>query len=100
MCPALIGEDSPARLAAHLEQRYSMEVKPHLIDRYCVAGSEEECAARVRDYADAGCEHLVFNIGCAAGDELLDQAVRLQEAASQALQHSVAWNAMSGQEVS
>jgi probable F420-dependent oxidoreductase len=77
MCPALVGEGSRGRLAAHLAERYSMEVKPHLIDRYCIAGSEEECAARLRDYADAGCEHLVFNIGCAAGDELLDQAQRL-----------------------
>jgi len=42
-----------------------------------IAGSEEECATRLRDYADAGAEHLVFNIGCAAGDELLDQAQRL-----------------------
>lgn len=77
MCPALVGEGSSGRLAAHLEERYSMEVKPHLVDRYCIAGSEEECAARIRDYAEAGCEHLIFNIGCAAGDELLDQAQRL-----------------------
>jgi probable F420-dependent oxidoreductase len=77
MCPALVGEDSRARLAAHLADRYAMKVEPHLIDRYCIVGSDEECAARLRDYADAGCEHLVFNIGCAAGDELLDQAQRL-----------------------
>jgi alkanesulfonate monooxygenase SsuD/methylene tetrahydromethanopterin reductase-like flavin-dependent oxidoreductase (luciferase family) len=77
MCPALVGEGTRERLAAHLEARYSMEVKPHLVDRYCIAGSEEECAARLRDYADAGCEHLVFNIGCAAGNELLGQAQRL-----------------------
>jgi probable F420-dependent oxidoreductase len=77
MCPALVGEGSRERLAAHLEQRYTMDVKPYLVDRYCIAGSEDECAARLRDYADAGCEHLIFNIGCAAGDELLDQAQRL-----------------------
>jgi len=77
MCPALVGEASRERLAAHLEERYSMEVKPYLIDRYCIAGSEEECAARIRDYASAGAEHVIFNIGCAAGDELLDQAQRL-----------------------
>jgi probable F420-dependent oxidoreductase len=77
MCPALLGDGSRERLATHLEQRYSMEVKPHLIDRYCIAGSEEECAARVRDYAAAGAEHVIFNIGCAAGDEFLDQAQRL-----------------------
>src|SRR5262249_4970531 len=45
MCPALVGEGSRERLATHLEERYSIEVKPHLIDRYCIAGSEEECAA-------------------------------------------------------
>jgi probable F420-dependent oxidoreductase len=77
MCPALVGEGSRDLLARHLEERYSMEVKPYLIDRYCIAGSEEECAARIRDYADAGAEHLIFNVGCAAGDELLGQAQRL-----------------------
>jgi alkanesulfonate monooxygenase SsuD/methylene tetrahydromethanopterin reductase-like flavin-dependent oxidoreductase (luciferase family) len=77
MCPALVGEGSRERLAEHLAQRYGLAVKPHLVDRYCIAGSEEECAARIRDYAEAGVEHLVFNIGCAAGDELLDQAQRL-----------------------
>jgi probable F420-dependent oxidoreductase len=77
MCPALVGAGSRERLAEHLALRYGMAVKPHLVDRYCIAGSEEECAARIRDYAEAGVEHLVFNIGCAAGDELLDQAQRL-----------------------
>ena len=77
MCPALVGEGSRELLAAHLAVRYAMKVEPHLIDRYCIAGSEEECAARLRAYADAGVEHLVFNIGCPAGDELLDQAQRL-----------------------
>jgi probable F420-dependent oxidoreductase len=77
MCPALVGEDCRERLAAHLARRYAMNVEPHLIDRYCIAGSEEDCTARVRAYADAGVDHLVFNIGCAAGDEFLDQAQRL-----------------------
>jgi probable F420-dependent oxidoreductase len=90
MCPALVGDESRERLAEHLAQRYGMAVKPHLVDRYCIAGPEEDCAARIRDYADAGVEHLVFNIGCAAGDELLDQAQRLQATATQALQQIVA----------
>jgi probable F420-dependent oxidoreductase len=77
VCPALVGDDAEARLAAHLEERYGMTVGPHLVDRYCVAGSPEGCAARVRDYADAGAEHVIFNIGCAAGDEFLDQASQL-----------------------
>ena len=77
MCPALLGERSRERLAAHLEQRYAMKVEPHLIDRYCIAGSEKDCAARLRAYAEAGVEHLIFNVGCAAGDEFLAQAQRL-----------------------
>jgi probable F420-dependent oxidoreductase len=77
VCPALVGESAGPRLAAHLEERYGMTVGPHLVDRYCVAGSPEECAARVRQYADAGAEHVIFNIGCAPGDELLDQAAEL-----------------------
>jgi probable F420-dependent oxidoreductase len=90
MCPALVGGQSRERLAVHLAERYAMQVEPHLIDRYCIAGSEEDCAARLRAYADAGVEHLIFNIGCAAGDELLDQAQRLHDAANQALQQIVA----------
>lgn len=82
MCPALVGDGSRERLAAHLADRYAMKVEPHLVDRYCIAGSPDECAARLRAYADAGCEHLVFNIGCAAGDEFLDQARQLQQLAS------------------
>jgi len=77
MCPALLGEGSRERLAAHLERRYAMKVEPHLIDRYCIAGSAEDYAARVQAYAEAGVEHLVFNIGCPSGDEFLDQAQRL-----------------------
>ena len=77
-----------------------MTVEPHLVDRYCVAGSPEECAARVREYADAGAENVIFNIGCAAGDELLDQAAALHAVAWTTLQHSVAWNNSSRLEVS
>ena len=54
-----------------------MTVEPHLVRRYCIAGPPEECSARIRAYADAGAEHFIFNIGCAAGDEFLDQASQL-----------------------
>jgi probable F420-dependent oxidoreductase len=77
VCPALAGDDSRERLARHLEQRYGMTVEPHLVDRYCIAGSPEECAARVREYVDAGAEHVILNLGCSAGEEFLDQAERL-----------------------
>jgi probable F420-dependent oxidoreductase len=77
VCPALVGDDARPRLAAHLEERYGMTVERHLVERYCIAGPPEECAARAREYADAGAEHVIFNIGCGAGDEFLDQAARL-----------------------
>ena len=78
VCPALRRRATPraaARCTSRAALRHGGEAAP--VDRYCVAGSAEECAARVREYADAGAEHMIFNIGCAAGDELLDQAQRL-----------------------
>ena len=99
VCPALAGEDARERLARHLEARYGMTAEAHLVDRYCVAGPPEACAARVREYADAGAEHVIFNIGCAAGEELLAQAAALREVASEALQQRVPWHDVSGQEV-
>jgi probable F420-dependent oxidoreductase len=89
VCPALAGDDARARLAAHLELRYGMTVGPHLVDRYCVAGTADECAERVHEYTEAGAEHVILNLGCAAGDEFLDQAARLHAAASDALQQVV-----------
>jgi probable F420-dependent oxidoreductase len=77
VCPALVGEDAPSRLARHLERRYGMSVEPKLVERYCIAGPAEVCAARMREYADAGAEQLIVNVGCGAGDEFLDQAARL-----------------------
>jgi probable F420-dependent oxidoreductase len=77
VCPALVGTDARARLARHLERRYGMSVEPHLVDRYCIAGPPADCVSRVREYVDAGAEHVIFNIGCAAGEELLAQAAQL-----------------------
>jgi alkanesulfonate monooxygenase SsuD/methylene tetrahydromethanopterin reductase-like flavin-dependent oxidoreductase (luciferase family) len=62
--PALVGDDAAGRLADHLAHRYAMEVSPNLVERYCCAGPVEVCAARVREYADAGAEHVIFNLGC------------------------------------
>jgi alkanesulfonate monooxygenase SsuD/methylene tetrahydromethanopterin reductase-like flavin-dependent oxidoreductase (luciferase family) len=46
-----------------------------VVDRYCVAGTPEQCVARVRAYVDAGAQHIVFNI------LELDDAQRLVEVA-------------------
>lgn len=57
--PAHVGD--PQRLLEHLRIRYSGEFGEHVIDRYCVSGEPEHCVARVREYIDAGAEHVVFN---------------------------------------
>jgi probable F420-dependent oxidoreductase len=58
--PAHVGDKR--HLYEHLRQRYVGDFTEHVVDRYCVAGTSEECAARVREYVDAGAEHIVFNI--------------------------------------
>ena len=80
--PALVDEDGELarRLAReHLEERYATSFSPHAIERYCLAGTPEECAVRARAYIEAGVRHLVFNpaVGC---DRLLEQVGRLADA--------------------
>ena len=58
--PAHVGDKR--RLFEHLRQRYSGDFGEHVVDRYCVAGTPEECAARVREYVSAGARHIVFNV--------------------------------------
>ena len=82
VAPALIAEDGDEarRLAReHLEARYATSFSPHSVDRYCIAGTPDECRARVQAYAEVGVQHLVFNP--AVGPErLLEQVERLAEA--------------------
>jgi alkanesulfonate monooxygenase SsuD/methylene tetrahydromethanopterin reductase-like flavin-dependent oxidoreductase (luciferase family) len=67
-----------AREAAreHLSQRYGMRFEPHHVEHLCVAGTPEECAARVQAYADAGASHLALN-PAVDGDGFLSQVERL-----------------------
>jgi probable F420-dependent oxidoreductase len=58
--PAHVGDRRD--LFEQLQRRYAGEFTEHVVDRYCVAGTPEECAARVREYVDAGAQHIVFNI--------------------------------------
>jgi probable F420-dependent oxidoreductase len=58
--PAHVGPKR--RLYEHLRKRYSGDFGEHVVDRYCVAGTPDECAARIREYVDAGAQHIVFNI--------------------------------------
>ena len=58
--PAHVGEKR--HLLEHLRERYSGDFSEHVVDRYCITGSPEECAARLREYVDAGARHIVFNV--------------------------------------
>jgi probable F420-dependent oxidoreductase len=58
--PAHVGDKRA--LYEHLRIRYSGDFSEHVVDRYCVAGMPDECVSRVREYIDAGAEHIVFNI--------------------------------------
>jgi probable F420-dependent oxidoreductase len=64
---------------AHLSQRYRMQFEPYHVEHLCIAGTPEDCAVRMRAYADAGVSHLSLNP--AAGDDFLDQVAQLKAAA-------------------
>jgi len=58
--PAHVGDKR--HLYEQLRKRYSGDFSEHVVDRYCIAGSPEECAGRLREYLDAGARHVVFNV--------------------------------------
>jgi probable F420-dependent oxidoreductase len=72
--PAHVGEKR--MLYDHLRRRYAGDFTEHVVDRYCVAGTPEECAARVREYLDAGAQHVVFNLCEPEDAERLAEVVR------------------------
>ena len=72
--PAHVGEKRA--LFEHLRRRYAGDFSEHVVDRYCVAGTPEECAARVRAYLDAGARHIVFNLVEPEDAERLTEVVR------------------------
>jgi probable F420-dependent oxidoreductase len=71
--PAHVGRKQ--RLREHLCRRYS-GISEHVVDRYCVAGTPDECAARIREYIDAGARHIVFNLGEFEDAERLAEVAR------------------------
>jgi probable F420-dependent oxidoreductase len=58
---------------AHLARRYSRPFDDHHIDRYCLVGSPEPIAERLRAYQEAGARHVVFNLAGSA-DGFLGEA--------------------------
>jgi probable F420-dependent oxidoreductase len=83
---ARVGDDGDAvreQVREHLSRRYGMRFEPHHVEHLCVAGTPEECAGRLRAYADAGARHVSLNP--AADGDFLDQVVRLRAAAGLAV---------------
>lgn len=77
--PARVEDDGAAarrRAREHLARRYGRDIEERVVERYCLAGAPEECAARLRAYVEAGARHLVLNL-CAGPADFLDQAERL-----------------------
>jgi probable F420-dependent oxidoreductase len=72
--PAHVGEKRA--LLEHLRRRYADDLSEHVVDRYCVAGTPDECAARIREYIDAGARHIVFNPGRVEDAERLMEVAR------------------------
>jgi probable F420-dependent oxidoreductase len=70
------GERAREEARGHLSLRYGTPFEPHHVERLVVAGTPEECAARLRAYAEAGVRHLALNPAASPG-ELLDQVDRL-----------------------
>ncbi len=73
--PARIG-GSVEEAREYLSWRYGVPFAPHHVERYCLAGSPEECVERLRAYVEAGARHLVFNVA-ASPSSLLEQCERL-----------------------
>lgn len=69
------GEGVREAARSHLSERYGMEFAPHHVERLCVAGTPEECVARLREYAAAGVEHVCLNP--AVGDDGFLEQCRL-----------------------
>ncbi len=77
--PSLVsddGEQAREEVRSYLGARYGTAFSPQAVERYCVAGTPEECAARVRAYVEVGVRHVVFN-PAVPSVRLLEQVDRL-----------------------
>lgn len=64
MLPVLLdddGERARQAMQEHLSTRYGRPFEPHLVERYCLAGTPQECVDRLGEYVAAGARHLVLN---------------------------------------
>lgn len=78
--PALVGgATEEARVS--LSHRYGTEFSTRAVERYCVVGSQAQCAERVAEYVAAGAEHVVFH-PAVDPNRLRDQVELLAEVVS------------------
>jgi alkanesulfonate monooxygenase SsuD/methylene tetrahydromethanopterin reductase-like flavin-dependent oxidoreductase (luciferase family) len=57
-----------------LSRQYNQDFSK-LVDKYTIAGSPEDCIARVQQYVDAGARTIMFSQGCPP--EYVDENTRL-----------------------
>jgi probable F420-dependent oxidoreductase len=72
------GERAREETRRHLSRRYGQPFERYHVERLCIAGTPDECVARVRAYLEAGATHVVFNPAVPAA-RLLEQYERLYE---------------------
>jgi len=73
MLPTVVDDDGDrarATLTAHLEERYQRPYPPHVIARYCAAGTPDEVKARIAEYEAVGLRHCAFLPGGPSNDRL------------------------------
>lgn len=68
--------ESARRTAAAALTRIYNQPFADLVDRYCVLGTPEQCAATMDEYRAAGVRHFVFNWACPQG-AILEQLERV-----------------------
>jgi alkanesulfonate monooxygenase SsuD/methylene tetrahydromethanopterin reductase-like flavin-dependent oxidoreductase (luciferase family) len=64
------------RAGAELTRIYGRPFEAPLVERFCVVGTPDECAARIAEFREAGVRHVVFNWACPQS-AILEQMERL-----------------------
>ncbi len=71
-------EQAARGAAVELTRVFHQPFAPSLVERYCLVGTPDDCAARIAEFREAGVRHFVFNWACpqAAILEQLERVAR------------------------